>query len=83
MYGRDPSLRRPLAAASLHYVGANATATLSERDAMSWKWNTGPLGWKDRCSMCQPRLLVGGAVAAGFVATWLMLGMSGMRIQFV
>ena len=29
------------------------------------------------------RLLVGGAVAAGFVATWVMLGMSGMRIQFV
>ena len=29
------------------------------------------------------RLLVGGAVAAGFVATWIMLGMSGMRIQFV
>ena len=29
------------------------------------------------------RLLVGGAVAAGFVATWIMLGMSGMRIHFV
>jgi succinate dehydrogenase/fumarate reductase cytochrome b subunit len=29
------------------------------------------------------RLLVAGAVAAGFVATWIMLGMSGMRIQFV
>jgi hypothetical protein len=29
------------------------------------------------------QLLVGGAVAAGFVATWIMLGMSGMRIQFV
>lgn len=29
------------------------------------------------------RLLVGSAVAAGFVATWIMLGMSGMRIHFV
>ena len=29
------------------------------------------------------RLLVGGVVAAGFFATWIMLGMSGMRIQFV
>jgi hypothetical protein len=29
------------------------------------------------------RFLVAGAVAAGFVATWMMLGMSGMRIQFV
>ena len=29
------------------------------------------------------RFLVAGAVAAGFVATWIMLGMSGMRIQFV
>jgi hypothetical protein len=29
------------------------------------------------------RLPVAGAVAAGFVATWIMLGMSGMRIQFV
>jgi hypothetical protein len=28
-------------------------------------------------------LLVTGAVAAGFYATWIMLGMSGMRIQFV
>jgi hypothetical protein len=29
------------------------------------------------------RLLVGGAVAAGFVATWIVVGMSGMRIHFV
>jgi hypothetical protein len=29
------------------------------------------------------RFPVAGAVAAGFVATWIMLGMSGMRIQFV
>jgi hypothetical protein len=29
------------------------------------------------------RFLVAGTVAAGFVATWIMLGMSGMRIQFV
>lgn len=27
------------------------------------------------------RFLVAGAVAAGFVATWIMLGMCGMRIQ--
>ena len=27
--------------------------------------------------------LVAGAVAAGFVATWIRLAMSGMRIQFV
>ena len=29
------------------------------------------------------RFLVAGAVAAGFVATWIRLGTSGMRIQFV
>ena len=27
---------------------------------MSWKWNTGPLVWKDRCSMCRQPLLVQG-----------------------
>ena len=29
------------------------------------------------------RFLVAGAVAAGFIATWMLLGMSGMRIRFV
>jgi hypothetical protein len=29
------------------------------------------------------RFVVGSAVAAGFYATWIMLGMSGMRIRFV
>src|SRR5262245_31706549 len=41
-------------------VDASATATLSERDGMSWKWNTGPLGWKDRCSTCRQPLRVQG-----------------------
>lgn len=27
---------------------------------MSWKWNTGPLSWKDRCSMCLQPLRVQG-----------------------
>ena len=25
---------------------------------MSWKWNTEPLGWGDKCSMCQQPLRV-------------------------
>ena len=29
------------------------------------------------------RFLLAGAVAAGLVATWIRLGMSGMRIQFL
>jgi hypothetical protein len=33
---------------------------LSEGDAMSWKWNTEPLGRKDKCSMCQQSLRVQG-----------------------
>jgi len=27
---------------------------------MSWKWNTEPLSWKDKCSMCQQPLRVQG-----------------------
>ena len=27
---------------------------------MSWKWNTGPLSWKDKCSMCHQPLRVQG-----------------------
>lgn len=27
---------------------------------MSWKWNTGPLSWKDKCSMCKQPLRVQG-----------------------
>ena len=27
---------------------------------MNWKWNTEPLGWKDRCSVCQQPLRVQG-----------------------
>jgi len=23
---------------------------------MTWKWNTAPLGWEDKCSMCQQPL---------------------------
>ena len=29
---------------------------------MSWKWNTEPLGWKDRCSVCQPPRVQGDGV---------------------
>ena len=27
---------------------------------MSWKWNTEPLSWKDKCSVCQQPLRVQG-----------------------
>ena len=27
---------------------------------MSWKWNTDPLSWKDKCSVCQQPLRVQG-----------------------
>ena len=27
---------------------------------MSWKWNTEPLGWKDKCCLCQQPLRVQG-----------------------
>jgi hypothetical protein len=40
---------------------------LSESDAMSWKWNTDPLSWKDKCSVCQQPLRVQGD---GGIVTW-------------
>jgi hypothetical protein len=34
---------------------------------MSWKWNTDPLSWKDKCSVCQQPLRVHGD---GGIVTW-------------
>jgi hypothetical protein len=34
---------------------------------MSWKWNTEPLSWKDKCFMCQQSLRVQGD---GGVVVW-------------
>jgi hypothetical protein len=34
---------------------------------MSWKWNTEPLSWKDKCSVCQQSLRVQGD---GSVVIW-------------
>ena len=34
---------------------------------MSWKWNTDPLSWKDKCSVCQQPLRVQGD---GGIVTW-------------
>lgn len=34
---------------------------------MSWKWNTGPLGWKDKCAMCEQLLRTQGD---GGIVTW-------------
>jgi len=38
-----------------------------EGDAMSWKWNTGPLTWRDKCSMCEQPLRVQGDSG---IVTW-------------
>jgi hypothetical protein len=34
---------------------------------MSWKWNTAPLGWKDKCSMCEQALRV---LGDGGIVIW-------------
>lgn len=34
---------------------------------MSWKWNTGPLAWNDKCSMCGQPLRGQGD---GGIVTW-------------
>ena len=41
-------------------LGVSVLTHLSEGDAMNWRWNTEPLSWKDRCSMCQEPLRVQG-----------------------
>jgi len=35
---------------------------------MSWKWNTGPLTWKDKRSMCDQPLRMQGD---GGIVTWI------------
>jgi hypothetical protein len=34
---------------------------------MSWRWNTEPLSWRDKCSTCQQPLCV---QADGGIVTW-------------
>jgi len=42
-------------------------APTPEDDALNWKWNTGPLSWRDTCFMCQQALRIQGD---GGVVTW-------------